>query len=64
MVNKNTTAYANKKRYISEYNKKEYMTISITINKSKEPEMVEKLSKQKSKAAYIKNLIKKDLKSS
>ena len=61
MVNKNTTAYANKKKYISQYNKKEYMNISITISKSKEPEMVAKLSKQKSKAAYIKELIKKDI---
>jgi hypothetical protein len=60
-VNKETVAYANKKRYISEYNKKEYMNLSISISKTRDSDIIKKLNKQTSKAAYIKKLIREDI---
>ena len=60
-VNKETVAYANKKRYISEYNKKEYMNFSLSISKSREPDIISKLNEQHSKASYIKKLIREDI---
>ena len=60
-VNKETVAYANKKRYISEYNKKEYMNMSLSISKTRERDIIEKLNSQPSRASYIKGLIREDI---
>lgn len=60
-VNKETVAYANKKRYISEYNKKEYMNMSLSISKTRERDIIEKLNSQPSRASYIKRLIRDDI---
>ena len=60
-VNKETVAYTNKKKYISEYNKKEYVNLSISISKSKESDIIGKLNSQPSRAAYIKKLIREDI---
>jgi hypothetical protein len=60
-VNKETVAYANKKRYISEYNKKEYMNMSLSISKTRERDIIEKLNSQPSRASYIKRLIREDI---
>jgi hypothetical protein len=57
--NKNTVAYKNKLIYIREYNKKS-PRISIQFNAKTEADMIEWLN-DKSKATYIKELIKKDM---
>lgn len=64
MLNKETKAYKNKIEYINKYSKENYKQIIITISKRTEQDIIDELNKHpNSKSAYIKNLIRKDLKS-
>ena len=63
MLNKETKAYKNKIEYINKYSKDHYKQIIITISKRTEQDIIDELNKHpNSKSAYIKNLIRKDLK--
>ena len=50
-------------KQIQEYNKKNYFIVRVPISRKYENEIIEHLNKQFSKSGYIKELIKKDLKS-
>ena len=64
MLNKETKAYKNKIEYINKYSKENYKQVIITISKRTEQDIIDELNKHpNSKSAYIKNLIRKDLKS-
>ena len=63
MLNKKTKAYKNKIEYINKYTKRHYKQVIITISKSTEQDIIDELNKHpNSKSAYIKNLIRRDLK--
>lgn len=50
-------------KQIQEYNKENYFIVRVPISRKYENEIIEHLNKQSSKSGYIKELIKKDLKS-
>lgn len=50
-------------KQIQEYNKENYFIVRVPISRKYENEIIEHLNKQFSKSGYIKELIKKDLKS-
>lgn len=58
-LNKNTTAYKNKLKYIKEYNRKA-PKIYIQLNPKTESDIVEWLNGRQ-KATYIKQLIRADM---
>ena len=53
----------NQIKYIQEYNKENYEIIRVALNKKYDDELIKQINKQPSKSGYIKELIKKDLKS-
>lgn len=59
-LSKDTVAYQNKKNYIKEYNKKNYK-LYIIFNSKTEPDLIEWLN-GRTKATYIKQLIREDMK--
>jgi len=59
-LGKDTMAYKNKKKYIVEYNKS-LKRIYIQLNPKTEADLIEWLS-SRSKATYIKKLIREDIK--
>lgn len=50
-------------KHIQEYNKENYVTLRVPISRKYENDIIEHLNKQISKSGYVKELIKKDLKS-
>ena len=58
-LSKETTAYKNKLKYISEYNKTR-PKVYIQLNPKTEQDMIDWLA-DKAKATYIKELIRKDM---
>ena len=50
-------------KHIQEYNKENYVTLRVPISRKYENDIIEHLNKQVSKSGYVKELIKKDLKS-
>lgn len=53
----------NQIKYIQEYNKENYEVLRVALSKKYDMELIEHINKQPSKSGYIKELIKKDLKS-
>lgn len=53
----------NQIKYIQEYNKENYEVLRVALSKKYDKELIEQINKQPSKSGYIKELIKKDLKS-
>ena len=63
MLNKETQAYKNKIKYINKYTKDHYKQFIIVVSKDTEKDIIDELEKHKnSKSAYVKNLIRKDIK--
>ena len=50
-------------KHIQKYNKENYVTLRVPISRKYENDIIEHLNKQSSKSGYVKELIKKDLKS-
>ena len=61
-LSKETKEYQNKKKYIHNYTKEKYKTMLLSFRVDEEMELLEFLKTKSSRSAYIKELIKKDMK--
>lgn len=49
--------------YISQYHKEHHVRVGIILNKERDADVIEHLGTKPSKSGYIKQLIRKDMKS-
>ena len=49
--------------YVNQYHKEHHMRIAVVLNKDGDSDIIEHLDKKPSKSGYIKQLIRKDMKS-
>lgn len=61
-MNKNAEWYKNKLNYINKFTKEKYRYINLFFNREKDAEILDYLDSLESKTAYVKELIKKDMK--
>lgn len=47
--------------YISQYNRENTVAVCLRLNKKYDGDIIDRLSQQRSKAGYIKELIRKDM---
>lgn len=63
MEKENKNLYPRYKKYFDEYNKQNYKQYVIKVSRRIEPELIEYLDNKKERSSFIKELIKKEIKS-
>lgn len=63
MEKESNKLYPRYKKYFDDYNKQTYKQYVFKVSKRTEPELIEYLDNKKERSSYIKDLIRKDIKS-
>ena len=61
-MNKELEGYKNKLKYIKEYNKKNFKTISFCLHKTDDADIIEWIKKIPNKSQWLREIVKKEMK--